>query len=103
MKYKFKLLIISFCCLFLTNCNTYTVKPDISKKGELTKTPKWYIKYNWFKDYKSALRFNQWMFSTASLIEHLIIEKIIKIDSIIENIPILKKKYKNCNFCRLWE
>ena len=33
------------------------------------------------------------MFSTASLIEHLIIEKIIKIDSIIENIPILKKKY----------
>ena len=54
---------------------------------------KWYIKYNWFKDYKSALRFNQWMFSTASLIEHLIIEKIIKIDSIIENIPILKKKY----------
>ena len=58
MQRKFKLLIISFCCLFLTNCSTYTVKPDISKKGELTKTPKWYIKYK--REDKS------WMYETAS-------------------------------------
>ena len=58
MQSKFKLLIISFCCLFLTNCSTYTVKPDISKKGELTKTPKWYIKYK--REDKN------WMYETAS-------------------------------------
>ena len=71
MKYKFKLLIISFCCLFLTNCNTYTVKPDISKKGELTKTPKWYIKYK--REDKN------WMYETASSVSpdlELAVEKI---------------------------
>ena len=31
--------------LLLNQCSTYTVKKDITKNGELTKTPKWYIKY----------------------------------------------------------
>lgn len=29
----------------LSHCSTYTVKRDISKNGELTKTPRWYVKY----------------------------------------------------------
>ena len=44
--------------LTLSNCTTYTVKKDISKKGDLTKTPKWYIKYQ-REDKK-------WMYETAS-------------------------------------
>ncbi len=44
--------------LTLSNCTTYTVKKDISKKGDLTKTPKWYIKYK--REDKS------WMYETAS-------------------------------------
>ena len=53
-----KFSLISFIYLFLTNCSTYTVKPDISKKGELKKTPKWYIKYK--RDDK------KWMYETAT-------------------------------------
>ena len=44
--------------LLVNQCTTYTVKPDISKKGELTKTPKWYIKYK--REDKN------WMYETAS-------------------------------------
>ncbi len=53
-----KLSLIGFICLFLTNCSTYTVKKDMSKNGELTKTPKWYMKYK-REDRK-------WMYETAS-------------------------------------
>ena len=41
-----KLFIISILSLSLVQCSTYTVKKDINKNGELTKTPKWYVKYN---------------------------------------------------------
>ena len=41
-----KLFIISILSLSLIQCATYTVKKDINKNGELTKTPKWYVKYN---------------------------------------------------------
>ena len=41
--YKFIYLVIF--TILLSQCSTYTVKPDISKKGALTKTPKWYVKY----------------------------------------------------------
>ncbi len=58
MKNKIKISLISLACLFLANCSTYTVKPDMSKKGELTKTPRWYIKYQ-REDKK-------WMYETAS-------------------------------------
>ena len=58
MKNKIITSLVALTCLFLTNCSTYTVKQDMSKKGELTKTPKWYIKYN-REDKK-------WMYETAS-------------------------------------
>jgi len=53
-----KLSIIILLSLFLNQCTTYTVKKDMSKKGELTKTPKWYIKFD--REDKS------WMYETAS-------------------------------------
>ena len=40
-----KILIIPLIGLTLSQCSTYSVKKDMSKNGELTKTPKWYIKY----------------------------------------------------------
>ena len=38
-----KIGLIALLSLTLSNCSTYKVKKDMSKKGELTKTPKWYI------------------------------------------------------------
>ena len=38
----FLIIVMSFA---LSHCSTYTVKRDISKNGELTKTPRWYVKY----------------------------------------------------------
>ena len=52
------ILFVIFLCAFISNCSTYTVKHDISKKGALTKTPKWYIKYK--REDKN------WMYETAS-------------------------------------
>ena len=47
---KTKNIILFFLTLILgfvlTHCSTYTVKKDMSIKGELTKTPKWYVKYD---------------------------------------------------------
>jgi hypothetical protein len=54
----FKVFIISLIGLSFTQCSTYTVKPDMTKKGELNKTPKWYVKYD--REDKS------WMYETAS-------------------------------------
>jgi len=54
----FKILIVSSLTLFLVQCSTYTVKKDMTKKGELTKTPKWYIKFK--REDKN------WMYETAS-------------------------------------
>ena len=54
----FRIGLIALISLTLANCSTYTVKKDISKKGELTKAPKWYIKYK-REDRK-------WMYETAS-------------------------------------
>ncbi len=53
-----RLSLVVLLSLTLSNCSTYTVKKDISKKGELTKTPRWYIKYK--REDKS------WMYETAS-------------------------------------
>ena len=58
MMNKIRTSIVVLMCLFLANCSTYTIKKDMSKKGELTKTPKWYIKYK-REDKK-------WMYETAS-------------------------------------
>ena len=53
-----KVIFISLIGLSLVQCSTYTVKTDMTKKGELTKTPKWYVKYD--REDKS------WMYETAS-------------------------------------
>ena len=53
-----KLILIIACGLFLTQCSTYSIKKDMSQKGELKKTPKWYIKYD-REDKK-------WMYETAT-------------------------------------
>ena len=53
-----KLLIISALLLSLFQCTTYNVKKDTNKNGELTKTPKWYVKYN--RDDK------KWIYETAT-------------------------------------
>ena len=53
-----KFLLIPLIGLALSQCSTYSVKKDMSKNGELTKTPKWYIKYK--REDKS------WMYETAS-------------------------------------
>ena len=53
-----KFLLIPLIGLTLSQCSTYSVKKDMSKNGELTKTPKWYIKYK--REDKS------WMYETAS-------------------------------------
>lgn len=55
---KINSLLILFVSLVLAQCTTYTVKKDMSKNGELTKTPKWYIKYN--------RQDKNWMYETAS-------------------------------------
>ena len=43
--------------LVLSHCSTYTVKRDMTKNGELTKTPKWYVKY----DHEDT----KWLYETA--------------------------------------
>lgn len=58
IKNIFKLLIISTLSLSLFQCTTYNVKKDTNKNGELTKTPKWYVKYN--RDDK------KWIYETAT-------------------------------------
>ena len=45
MNKTIRIIIATLLSLTLFNCSTYTVKKDMSKRGELTKTPKWYIKY----------------------------------------------------------
>ena len=54
----FKFIYLLIFIILLNQCPTYTVKPDISKKGELTKTPKWYIKFK--------RQDKNWMYETAS-------------------------------------
>ena len=58
LKNKLVLIALLLVSLLVNQCTTYTVKPDISKKGELTKTPKWYIKYK--------RQDKNWMYETAS-------------------------------------
>jgi len=59
MKFNFfKIFLIIAFGLFLTQCSMYSIKKDMSQKGELKKTPKWYIKYD-REDKK-------WMYETAT-------------------------------------
>ena len=50
------LLIVAFG-LLVTNCSTYSIKPDQSKNGIVNKTPDWYVTYDrdtWFKYQEAA-------------------------------------------------
>ena len=58
MNKTIRIIIATLLSLTLFNCSTYTVKKDMSKRGELTKTPKWYIKFK--REDKN------WMYETAS-------------------------------------
>jgi hypothetical protein len=43
--------------ILVTNCSTYSIKPDQSKNGLVNKTPKWYVEYDretWFKYQEAA-------------------------------------------------
>lgn len=43
--------------LLVTNCSTYSIKPDQSKNGVVNKAPKWYVEYDretWFKYQEAA-------------------------------------------------
>ena len=53
-----KFFLLSAVLINLTQCSTYTVKKDLNKKGELTKTPIWYVKFD--REDKN------WMYETAS-------------------------------------
>ncbi len=54
----FNIIIILTFSFFLNNCTTYNVKKDINKDGELTKTPRWYVKYK--------RQDKKWMYETAT-------------------------------------
>ena len=58
LKKLFYISVFLLTSLLLNQCSTYTVKKDMTKKGELTKTPKWYIKFD--REDKN------WMYETAS-------------------------------------
>ena len=58
IKNKTRLLLLISMAFFLNNCSTYTVKNDFSLKGDLKKTPRWYVKF----DREDA----KWMYETAS-------------------------------------
>tara|TARA_B100000029_G_scaffold295702_1_gene289029 strand:- start:679 stop:1251 length:573 start_codon:yes stop_codon:yes gene_type:complete len=54
----FKLFTIFLLCSGIYSCSTYTVKKDINKNGELTKTPRWYVKYK--------RQDKKWIYETAT-------------------------------------
>ena len=46
MKNISKLFLILFAGLFVAQCSTYKIKPDMNKSGVIDKTPKWYVDYD---------------------------------------------------------
>lgn len=52
-----KILLVVVFGLLMSNCSTYTIKPDQSKNGVVNKAPKWYVEYDretWFKYQEAA-------------------------------------------------
>ena len=52
-----RVLLIVVFGLLVTNCSTYSIKPDQSKNGVVDKTPDWYVTYDrdtWFKYQEAA-------------------------------------------------
>jgi len=46
MKNISKIFLVLFAGLLVAQCSTYKIKNDMSKNGVVTKTPKWYVKYD---------------------------------------------------------
>ena len=42
---KLNIVLMILLGLLMTNCSTYSIKPDQSKNGVVNKTPKWYVDY----------------------------------------------------------
>ena len=53
----------------------------------------WFIRYNFFCNKEEALRFNDWLFASATLIEGLIEKGIIKGEKIINEMPLIKEVF----------
>jgi len=54
---KLNIVLMILLGLLVTNCSTYSIKPDQSKNGIVDKTPKWYVEYDrdtWFKYQEAA-------------------------------------------------
>ena len=54
---KLNIILVILLGLLVTNCSTYSIKPDQSKNGVVNKTPKWYVEYDretWFKYQEAA-------------------------------------------------
>jgi hypothetical protein len=52
-----RLLLIVAVGFLVSNCSTYSIKPDQSKNGVVNKTPDWYVEYDrdtWFKYQEAA-------------------------------------------------
>jgi hypothetical protein len=52
-----KILLIFVFGFLVSNCSTYSIKPDQSKNGLVDKTPIWYVEYDretWFKYQEAA-------------------------------------------------
>ena len=46
MKHISKLILVILAGLMLAQCSTYKIKSDMNKDGALSKTPKWYVKFD---------------------------------------------------------
>ena len=42
---KLNIVLVILLGMLMTNCSTYSIKPDQSKNGVVNKTPKWYVDY----------------------------------------------------------
>ena len=54
---KLNIILVILFSILVTNCSTYSIKPDQSKNGLVNKTPKWYVEYDretWFKYQEAA-------------------------------------------------
>ena len=57
MKYLTKIFLVLIAGILLAQCSTYKIKPDMSKKGLVNKTPDWYVEYKhetWTKYQEAA-------------------------------------------------
>ena len=54
---KLNIVLVILFGMLVSNCSTYSIKPDQSKNGVVNKTPDWYVEYDrdtWFKYQEAA-------------------------------------------------